>query len=84
MNNGIAEAENNEDKYAEVYNAMTGNFLTENPEIGFNNAFGPGKISKSFYKGLTPTMKRAIYMEQAKQREELKVKVYECVQYFII
>ncbi|XP_050434717.1 RIB43A-like with coiled-coils protein 2 [Adelges cooleyi] len=74
MNKRIAETENNEDKMAEVYNAMTGDFLTENPELGFNSALGPGKICKSLYKGLTPAMKQAIYEEQAKQRHELKIK----------
>lgn len=67
------EAECNEDKMAEVYNAITGDFLTENPELGFNSALGPGKISKSLYKGLTPAMRQAIYDEQANQRAELKV-----------
>lgn len=75
MNNSIAEAESREDEKAEVYNAMTGNFLTENPEMGFNSALGPGKINKALYKGLTPAMKRAVYAEQAKQREELKVRL---------
>lgn len=67
------EAESNEDKMAEVYNSITGDFLTENPELGFNSALGPGKISVSLYKGLTPAMKQAIYDEQANQREEIKV-----------
>lgn len=58
---------------AEVHNAITGDFLTENPEHGYNSALGPGKIVKSLYKGLTPKMKRAVYEEQAKQKEELKV-----------
>jgi len=70
----LAEAENNEDKLAEVYNAMTGDFLTENPERGFQSAMGPGKISVSLYKGLTPAMNQAIYDEQAEQRAELKVR----------
>lgn len=69
----MEEAESNEDKMAEVYNAITGDFLTENPEYGYNSALGPGKIVKSLYKGLTPEMKRAVYEEQAKQKEELKV-----------
>lgn len=58
---------------AEVYNAITGDLLTENLEQGFNNALCPGKISRSSFKGLTPAMKQAIYDEQAKQRVELKV-----------
>lgn len=74
MNNSIAEAESREDKNAEIYNAMTGDFLTENPEIAFNSALGPGKINKLLYKGLTPAMKQAVYAEQATQREELKVR----------
>ncbi|CAI6375431.1 unnamed protein product [Macrosiphum euphorbiae] len=73
MNKSIMEAESNEDKMVEVYNAITGDFLTENPELGFNSALGPGKISTSLYKGLTPAMKQAIYDEQASQRAELKV-----------
>ncbi|CAI6360142.1 unnamed protein product [Macrosiphum euphorbiae] len=73
MNKSIMEAESNEDKMAEVYNAITGDFLTENPELGFNSALGPGKISTSLYKGLTAAMKQAIYDEQASQRAELKV-----------
>uniref|UniRef100_A0A2S2RAY2 RIB43A-like with coiled-coils protein 2 n=1 Tax=Sipha flava TaxID=143950 RepID=A0A2S2RAY2_9HEMI len=73
MNRASAEAENTEDKMAEVYNAINGDFLTENPEPGFNSALGPGKIAKSLYKGLTPAMKQAIYDEQANQRVELRV-----------
>ncbi|XP_026806680.1 RIB43A-like with coiled-coils protein 2 [Rhopalosiphum maidis] len=74
MNKSIMEAECNEDKMAEVYNAITGDFLTENPEHGFNSALGPGKISTSLYKGFTPAMKQAIYDEQANQRAELKIR----------
>ncbi|CAI6360141.1 unnamed protein product [Macrosiphum euphorbiae] len=74
MNKSIMEAESNEDKMAEVYNAITGDFLTENPELGFNSALGPGKISTSLYKGLTAAMKQAIYDEQASQRAELKIR----------
>lgn len=73
MNRTLAEAESTEDKMAEVYNAINGDFLTENPEPGFNSTLGPGKIAKSLYKGLTPAMKQAIYDEQANQRVELKV-----------
>jgi len=58
---------------AEVYNAITGDFLSENPEHGFNSALGPGKISSSLYKGFTPAMRQAVYDEQANQRVELKV-----------
>lgn len=74
-NRHIAELESDDDKNAEVYNAVTGDFLTENPELGFNSALGPGKIATSLYKGLTPAMRQAIYDEQAKQRVELKVRV---------
>jgi len=35
MNNDVAETENNEYKLPEVYNAMTGDFLTENSRLGF-------------------------------------------------
>lgn len=73
MKRDVEEAESKEDKMTEVYNAITGDFLTENPELGFNSALGPGKICKSLYKGLTPAMKQVIYDEQAKQREELRV-----------
>lgn len=75
MNKDIAEAESKEDKMTEVYNAMTGDFLTENPAYGFNSALGPGKICTSLYKGLTPAMRQAIYDEQSKQREEFKVNI---------
>lgn len=75
MTKAVEEAESREDKLAEVHNAMTGDFLTENPEMGFQSALGPGKITVSLYKGLTPAMRQAIYAEQAKQREELKVRV---------
>lgn len=67
------EAESTEDKMAEVYNAMTGDFLTENPVHGFNSPLGPGRIVKSLYKGLTPEMKKAVYDEQELQRKEVKV-----------
>jgi len=73
MNNSIAEAQGKDDEMVEVYNAITGDFLTENPQLGFNSALGPGRIVTVLYKGLTPAMKQAIYDEQAKQRQEIKV-----------
>lgn len=75
MNNSIAEAQGKDDKMAEVHNAITGDFLTENPELAFSSALGPGRIVTALYKGLTPAMKQAIYDEQAKQRQELKVTI---------
>ncbi|VVC32245.1 RIB43A [Cinara cedri] len=74
MNKNIIETENEEDKMVEVYNAITGDFLTENVERAFNSTKGPGILTPSLYKGLTPAMKQAIYDYQARQREELKMK----------
>jgi len=45
----------------------------DNTELAINSALGAGKMSISFYKGFTPTMKQAIYGEQANQRAALKV-----------
>lgn len=67
------ETESEEDKMAEVYNAITGDFLTENVERAFNDEKGPGIFFPSLYKGLTPAMQQAVYDHQAKQRDELKV-----------
>lgn len=73
MKRNITETESEEDKLTEVYNAITGDFLAENVERSFNSTKGPGIITPSLYKGLTPAMQQAIYDYQAKQREELQV-----------
>jgi len=67
------EAESNENKMAHVHNVITGDFLAEDPELGFKSSLGPGKTVPVHYKGLTPAMKKSLYNEQANQRIENKV-----------
>ncbi|XP_075234790.1 RIB43A-like with coiled-coils protein 2 [Lycorma delicatula] len=62
-----------EDKRAEIYNAITGDFLTENPDTAIS-CLGLNRIIGSQYKGMHPHEKEAIRKEQLQQIEENKMK----------
>ncbi|KAI5750299.1 hypothetical protein M8J76_014452 [Diaphorina citri] len=61
-----------EDEKAEIYNAITGDFLTENPQLTFSSPLGPHKMIVTHFKGMTPQMKRDILETQKQQLEELQ------------
>ncbi|KAL1465112.1 hypothetical protein WDU94_004705 [Cyamophila willieti] len=61
-----------EDEKAEVHNAITGDFLTENPQLSFTSPLGPHKLIVTHFKGMTPQMKRDILETQKQQLQELQ------------
>lgn len=65
-------AQDEEDKKAEIYNHVTGDFLTEAPEQAESNR-GPKKPLASRYKGMTADQLKVFRDEQARQMEEIQV-----------
>jgi hypothetical protein len=61
-----------EDQRAEIYNAITSDFLTENPNLRASN-LGPGRINGAFYKGMTDAEKEEIKAANLRLIEEHKV-----------
>lgn len=61
-----------EDKRAEIYNHVTGDFLTESKEQA-NSIRGPNKPLADRYKGMTDDELKNIWNEQAQQMEQIKV-----------
>lgn len=68
----IKEQQEKDDNLAEMYNAMTSDMLTENPEVAKSN-LGPGRQIGYLYKGMTPEEKEAFRAAQLAQIEEAKV-----------
>uniref|UniRef100_A0A1B6BY07 RIB43A-like with coiled-coils protein 2 n=2 Tax=Clastoptera arizonana TaxID=38151 RepID=A0A1B6BY07_9HEMI len=62
-----------EDEQAEIYNAITSDFLTENPNVSASN-LGPNRINGALYKGLTPQQKQEIQEYNQKLIEENKLR----------
>ncbi|XP_043488460.1 RIB43A-like with coiled-coils protein 2 [Polistes fuscatus] len=70
-------AQDEEDKKAEIYNHVTGDFLTEAPEQA-ESSHGPKKPLASRYKGMTADQLKVFRDEQVKQIEEIqKMKLEE-------
>lgn len=61
-----------EDKRAEIYNHLTGDFLTEAREQALSHC-GPNKLLAYRYKGMTSDELEAIWNEQARQMKEIQV-----------
>lgn len=61
-----------DDNMAEIYNNITSDLLTENPEASQSN-MGPDKKITSQYKGMTEAELREILNTQKAQIEEAKV-----------
>ena len=66
-----------EDKRAEIYNHITGDFLTEAKEQAESNR-GPNKPLASRYKGMTSEELKAFREEQLRQMEEIQVSFTLC------
>ncbi|XP_030745741.1 RIB43A-like with coiled-coils protein 2 [Sitophilus oryzae] len=62
-----------EDNAAEIYNFLTSDLLTENPDVSQSN-MGPGKRIAYLYKGMSDEEKANIRREQLAQMEEVKKK----------
>ncbi|KAJ8915631.1 hypothetical protein NQ315_003415 [Exocentrus adspersus] len=65
--------EKSQDDMAEIYNWLTSDLLTENPEIAQSN-LGPGRRIPALSKGMTPEQKVKIKEEQLTQILEAKKK----------
>jgi hypothetical protein len=71
----LDEAKELEDKQAEIYNHVTGDMLTENPEIA-NSSLGPGRKIQYLYKGMSPEERENVRKEQLRQIVENEVRKY--------
>lgn len=67
------EKENLQDNMAEIYNCLTSDLLTENPEVAQSN-LGAGRTITSLRKGMTPEEKAKLKQDQLAQIVELKKK----------
>lgn len=63
-----------EDKQAEIYNAITSDLLTENPNVAASN-LGANRKNVALYKGMSPEEKEEIKQYNMKQIEENKVRI---------
>ncbi|XP_055532286.1 RIB43A-like with coiled-coils protein 2 [Wyeomyia smithii] len=59
-----------EDNQAEIYNHLTSDILTENPDVA-KSSLGPNRIIPYAYKGMSTEELQQIRENQEKQREEL-------------
>lgn len=66
------ERQTNEDNTAEIYNALTSDMLTENPDVAQSN-LGLGRKITNMYKGMTEEERKKVRDEQLAQIEESKV-----------
>ncbi|XP_049300841.1 RIB43A-like with coiled-coils protein 2 [Anopheles funestus] len=67
------EREEQEDNLAEIYNNLTSDVLTENPDVA-KSSFGPNRVITAQYKGMSPEEIEQIRRTQELQQEELKRK----------
>ncbi|XP_071445526.1 RIB43A-like with coiled-coils protein 2 [Hetaerina americana] len=61
------------DKRADIINCITGDFLTENPEMAAS-AFGPHRLVCDRWKGMSPEQKEQIRKQQQQQASEEKMR----------
>ncbi|XP_058791408.1 RIB43A-like with coiled-coils protein 2 [Phymastichus coffea] len=64
-------AQEDEDARAEIYNHVTGDFLTEPKDLA-NSALGPSKILANRFKGMTSAQLRVFRDEQGRQMQEIQ------------
>lgn len=62
-----------EDSLAEMYNFMTSDMLTENPDVSQSN-LGPNRRIGYLYKGMTAEEREQVRKYQLAQIEEAKVR----------
>lgn len=68
-----------DDNTAEIYNTLTSDLMTENPDVSQSN-MGPGKKIAYSYKGMTESEKMQIRKEQLQQAEEARVRIFNLSQ----
>ncbi|PNF15395.1 RIB43A-like with coiled-coils protein 1 [Cryptotermes secundus] len=69
----LDEAKELEDKQAEIYNHVTGDMLTENPDVA-NSNLGPGRKIQYLYKGMSTEERENVRREQLRQIVENEAK----------
>jgi len=69
----LDETKELEDKQADIYNHITGDMLTENPDVA-NSNFGPSRKIVYLYKGMTPEERDNVRKEQLQQIVENEVR----------
>lgn len=67
------DQEDLQDNMAEIYNCLTSDLLTENPEVAQSN-LGVGRMIPALRKGMTPEEKKKLKEDQLTQIAELKEK----------
>ncbi|KAG8267172.1 Protein Tax-1 [Homalodisca vitripennis] len=72
----MQEMRDMEDQQAEIYNAITSDFLTENPNLRASN-LGPNRINGAFYKGMTDAEREEIRQYNLSKIEENKIRQQE-------
>ncbi|XP_062556055.1 RIB43A-like with coiled-coils protein 2 [Armigeres subalbatus] len=65
------QREDEEDNLAEIYNNLTSDMLTENPEVAISN-LGPNRIIPYAYKGMSEAELEQIRIGQMQQKEEME------------
>lgn len=68
--------EDEEDNLAEIYNNLTSDMLTENPEVAISN-LGPNRIIPYAYKGMSEAELEQIRIGQLQQKEESERRRHE-------
>lgn len=68
----VEKQQEEEDNLAEIYNVLTSDMLTENPDVA-NSCLGPGKKVAYLYRGMTPEELEQFRREQKIQAEEKAV-----------
>ncbi|XP_061469987.1 RIB43A-like with coiled-coils protein 1 [Rhineura floridana] len=67
----LAQQREQDDNHAEIYNHLTGDILTENPDIA-QSLVGPHRIITDRWKGMTAAEVEAVRKMQEEQRKENK------------
>uniref|UniRef100_A0A8D2JAB4 RIB43A-like with coiled-coils protein 1 n=1 Tax=Varanus komodoensis TaxID=61221 RepID=A0A8D2JAB4_VARKO len=62
----LAQQREQDDNYAEIQNHLTGDILTENPDVA-NSLMGPHRVIPYRWKGMTSAQMEAIWKMQAEQ-----------------
>lgn len=65
-----------EDNLAEMYNMMTSDMMTENPDVAKSN-LGASRQIGYMYKGMTAEEKEAVMQAQLSQIAEMKVQIFQ-------
>ncbi|XP_053551470.1 RIB43A-like with coiled-coils protein 1 [Bombina bombina] len=65
----LEKQQEEDNNFAEIYNHLTGDILTENPDVAVSN-LGPQRILTDRWKGMSPEELKAVWNIQEQQRQE--------------